>query len=136
VARRLALVCIAALAAAVALACGGAGNDEDEVKTAVREFIKATNERDAGKWCGELVTEQFREQVTGATGDRAKDSCRQLLEAQRGSSVELVSTGRVKVDGEEATARVTLERQGQRMPRLFRLEKEEGDWRLASDAGQ
>ena len=133
-ARPLVLACLALLAA-VPLACGGGGNDEEDIKKVVREFIKATNERDADKWCGELVTDEFRQQVTGATGDRAKDSCRQLLEAQRGSSVEVINTGSVKVDGDEATARVTLERQGQRMPRLFRLEKEDGDWRLASDAG-
>jgi hypothetical protein len=112
------------------IACGG-GDDRGEVEGVVRDFVKATNERDGDTLCGELLTQEYLEQATGATGDKVEDACKQQLDLVTGLKLDLVSLGRVTVDGEEATVRATIATGGQRSPRVFRLAKEDGDWKLA-----
>jgi hypothetical protein len=131
--RALALPLVFALAAAGFAGCGG--NDKDEVESTVRDFIKATNDRDADKWCGELVTKDFIEQATGATGDDAKDACKQQLKSLKRPELRLISIDRVKVDGDKAAATAALDTQGQRAPQTFRLEKQDGDWRITTGSG-
>ena len=111
-------------------ACGG--NDEDEVKQTVREFVEATSERDADKWCGELVTHEFLEQATGATGSEAEKACRRQLTTAKAPEIRLIRTGKPKIKGDTATLITTLEEQGQPRPQVFRLKKEDGDWRITS----
>ena len=123
------------IAAALLLAACG-GNDREDVRQTVRDFVQATDRRDADKFCGQLVTQEFLEQTTGATGDRALDACRQQLSAVTGLRVRLVRLGRIEIDGDRATARVVLETQGRRDVRLLRLRKEDGDWRLAGGRGE
>jgi hypothetical protein len=126
---------VLAIAAALLLAgCGG--NDREDIKQTVRDFVQATDARDADKFCRELVTQQFLEQTTGATGDKAMEACRQQLSAVTGLRIRLVRIGRIEIDGERATARVLLETQGRRDVRLLRLRKEDGDWRLAGGRGE
>jgi len=117
----------------VVAGCGG--NDKDEVESTVRDFVKATNDRDTGKWCGDLVTKDFIEQATGATGDEAKSACKEQLKSLKRPSVRLIRIGRVKVDGDKATATAILDTQGQRGPQVFRLEKQDGDWRITTGSG-
>jgi len=112
-------------------ACGG-GDDEADVRQAVRDFVEATNERDGETLCGELLTQEFKEKATGATGDRVDDLCEQQLELTKGFELKLVKIGRTTVDGDRATVRTTLNTDGVRAPRVFSLEKEDGDWRLAA----
>jgi Domain of unknown function (DUF4878) len=112
-------------------ACGGA-DDEADVRQAVRNFVEATNERDGETLCGELLTQEFKEKATGATGDRVDDLCEQQLELTKGFELELVEIGRTTVDGDRATVRTTLNTDGVRAPRVFSLEKEDGEWRLAA----
>jgi hypothetical protein len=114
--------------------CGG-GNDKDEIESTVRDFVKATNDRDTGKWCGDLVTKEFIEQATGATGDEAKSACKEQLKSLKRPSLRLIRIGRVKVDGDKATATAILDTQGQRGPQVFRLEKQDGDWRITTGSG-
>jgi hypothetical protein len=115
--------------------CGasGGGDDDDagEVRQTVRDFVEATNERDAETLCGELVTQEHLEKSTLATGDRADEACRQQLERTVGLRLKLVSIGKTEVDGEDATVRVVLDTDGVRAPRLFHLEHEDGRWKLA-----
>ena len=118
----------------VVAGCGG-GNDKDEVESTVRDFVKATNDRDTGKWCGDLVTKEFIEQATGATGDEAKSACKEQLKSLKRPSLRLTSIGRVKIDGDKATATAILDTQGQRGPQVFRLEKQDGDWRITTGTG-
>ena len=126
---------VLAIAAALLLAgCGG--NDREDIKQTVRDFVQATDARDADKFCRELVTQQFLEQTTGATGDKAMEACRQQLSAVTGLRIRLVRIGGIEIDGERATARVLLETQGRRDVRLLRLRKEDGDWRLAGGRGE
>jgi predicted lipid-binding transport protein (Tim44 family) len=110
---------------------GGGGDDQDEVRQAVRDFIEATNERDGETLCGELLTQEYLEKSTLAAGDRADEACRKQLEQTVDLRLKLVSIEETEVDGEEATARVVIDTDGVRAPRLFRLEQEDGRWKLA-----
>ncbi|MGH2783001.1 MAG: hypothetical protein ACRDL4_14440 [Thermoleophilaceae bacterium] len=115
--------------------CGGddGGNDAEEIRQVVRDFVEATNERDGDVLCGELLTQEYKEGATGAAGDQADEACREQLRLTRDLMLELVSVGRVEVDGERATVRAVIDMGGVRAPRLFRLEREDGAWKL--DAG-
>jgi hypothetical protein len=122
---------LCALCALGLAACGG-GDDAADVQQAVRDFVEATNERDGETLCGELLTQEFKEKATGATGDRVDELCEQQLELTKGFELELVEIGRTTIDGDRATVRTTLNTDGVRTPRVFSLEKEDGDWRLAA----
>jgi hypothetical protein len=128
--RALALPLLVALALA---GCGGDGDDDPaEVRQTLRDFVKATNERDGETLCGELLTQEYKEKATGATGDQADDACKQQLDVTTGLEVDLISIGRAEVDGDKATLRAVLDTDGVRSPRLFRLEREDGRWKLAA----
>jgi hypothetical protein len=130
---RLALV-LAGVAVLVAAACGS--EDREEVEQTVRDFVRATDQRDAEEFCDELVTQEFLEQSTGATGDRAKDACKQQLRAVTGLRIELVRIRRTEIDGDRAQVTVVLRTQGRRQVRLLRLSKEDEDWKLAGGRGE
>jgi ketosteroid isomerase-like protein len=130
VARAVPIICLLALLAG----CGGGGDDREEAQQAVRDFVTATREKDADAFCDELVTQEFLEQATGATGDQATQSCKRELDSLTGVNVRLVRIVRTEVD--EDTARVTavLGRAGQELRQTLRLKKEDGDWKLAGSA--
>ena len=117
------------------LALGACGSDDSEdAERAVRDFVAATNDRDVDKLCDELLTQEFIEQATGATGDKARDACKQQFKTAR---VRL-GLGRIKeteVEGDSATVTAEIELQGQKQDRPFPLRKEDGDWRLAGGSG-
>jgi len=129
---RLANLLLALFALGLA-ACGG--DDEKQAEQTVREFVKATNSRDTQKFCDELVSQQFLEQSTGAKGDRAREACRDQLKSLKGLKVHLDRVSNAKVDGDRATVRTVLSNQGQKQDQVFRLKKEDGDWKLAGGAG-
>ena len=132
VARASLLLGICALALALP-ACGGGGDDDgDDAEQVVRDFVEATNARDGDTLCGELLTQEFKEKATGATGDRADEVCKQQLELTKGFKLKLVSIDKTTVDGDTATVRTVLNVDGVQAPRVFRLAKEDGDWRLAA----
>lgn len=124
-----------ALLACSALALPGCGGDDrKDAEQTVRDFVEATRERDADRFCDELVTQEFLEQSTGATGDRAKESCKRELRALSGLRVKLVRIVKTELDGDSATVTAVLQRQGQRLEQKLRLKKEDGDWKLAGAA--
>jgi ketosteroid isomerase-like protein len=131
VARRLAPLLVGFAVVALLGACGG-GDDSAEIKDTVRDFVTATNERDGDRLCDDLVTQDYLEKATGATGDQAADACKQQLDLITGLKLRLVSIGEPKVDGDSATVRATIVIGSQRTPRRFVLRKEDGDWKLAS----
>jgi hypothetical protein len=124
--------------AVVLAACGGGGDDDEAAaaRQTVRDFVEATNERDGDKLCGELLTQEYKEKVSGSVGDAADESCRRQLELTTGLTLELISVGRTSVDGEQATVRAVLDTDGVQAPHLFQLEKEDGAWKLASGASE
>jgi hypothetical protein len=124
------LACLAVLALALA-ACGG-GDDAEDARQVVRDFVQATNDRDGDELCGELLSREYLEQYTGATGDNAEEACERQLDVIRGLRLRLVKIDSVEVDGDEATVRATIATGGQRTPRRFGLAKEDGDWKLDS----
>jgi hypothetical protein len=113
--------------------CGGGGGDDDpdEVRQTVRDFVEATNQRDGETLCGELLTQDYLEKSTLATGDQAGEACREQLDRTVDLRLKLISIGKPAVDGDEATVRVVLDTDGVRAPRLFQLEREDGRWKLA-----
>ena len=111
--------------------CGGGGDDDpDEGRQTVRDFVEATNERDGETLCGELLTHEYIEKSTLAKGDQAAEACREQLDRTVDLRLRLVSIGKTEVDGDEATVRVVLDTDGVQAPRLFRLEREDGRWKL------
>jgi len=72
-----AFICLLALTCLLALLAGcGGGNDKEDAEQTVRDFVTAVNERDADAYCDDLITKEFREKSTFATGDRASDATR------------------------------------------------------------
>lgn len=124
-----------ALLALGLIACSGS-DDEADVQQTVRDFVEATNERDGERLCGELVTQEFKEQATGATGDRVNRICEQQLELTTELDLKLLAVGATEVDGERATVRTRLDIDGVKAPRIFQLQKEDGSWKLASGSGE
>jgi hypothetical protein len=127
--RRIALICLL-----VAVSGCGGGDDKEDAEQTVRDFAQATSERDADKFCDELVTQEFLEQTIGATGDRATESCKREFKNLSGLRVKLVRIVRTKVEGDSATVTAVLERQGQRLRQTLRLKQDDGDWKLAGAA--
>jgi len=123
---RIALV----LALALALSACGGGDDSKDVQQAVRDFVDATNERDGDRLCGDLLSDEYMEKATGATGDKAEDACREQLDLIKGLKLRLISVGAAKVDDDRAVVRATIATGGRRMSRRFQLAKEDGDWKL------
>ena len=128
---RLALV----LALALALSACGGNDDPEDAQQVVRDFVEATNARDGDALCGELLTQEYLEKATGATGDSAEDACKQQLDLITGLKLRLLSVGEPKIDGDRARVRATMETSGQRSARVFVLSKEDGDWKLVGATG-
>jgi hypothetical protein len=126
---------IALVVAVVLIDPFGGGDDAGDAEQVVRDFVRATNERDADALCEELLTDEFVEQATGATGGRARDACKQQLRATQELMIDLRSIRSTEVDGDNATVVALIEVQGQEQRRTFRLQMEDGDWRLAGGTG-
>ena len=128
-ARVVAIICL------VALLAGCGGDDQEDAEQTVRDFVTAVNERDADAYCDDLITEEFREKSTFATGDRASESCKRELKAIKGLHIELVRIVRTKVDGDRATTTVVFRRSGRQVRQRVLLEKDGGDWKIAGGTG-
>jgi hypothetical protein len=123
-------VAACALAALAFGACGG-GNDKEDAEQTVRDIASATTESDGDKFCG-LVTDEFLEQTTGAKGDKAKDACKKQIDSLKNADLKVNKITKTEVDGDNATVTAELESSGQKRPQVFKLKKEDGDFKLAS----
>jgi ketosteroid isomerase-like protein len=124
---------LVAFAVVVLAACST--DEEGEVEQTVRDFVEATNRRDADAFCEDLVTQEFLEQSTGAKGDNATEACRSQFRRLKGLKVRLVRLRGTKVEGDTARVRAVLETRGQAQDQVLRLQKEDGDWRLTGNPG-
>jgi Domain of unknown function (DUF4878) len=120
-------ICVVALLCG----CGGGGGDKKEAEQTVRAFVKAVNERDADTYCDDLISKEFREKTSFATGDEARDSCKRDLKATKGLHIELVRIASTKVDGDKARVTAVIKDSGAQAKRDIQLEKQDGDWRIA-----
>jgi ketosteroid isomerase-like protein len=121
----------AALTCLLALLAGCGGDDKKDAEQTVRDFVEAVNERDADAYCDELITEEFREKSTFATGDEASETCKRELRAIKGLKIDLVRIVSTKVDGDRATVIAVLRRPGGEIRQRLQLEKDGGDWKLS-----
>ena len=126
---------MALILAVLGLAGCGGGNDKQDAEQTVRDFVKATNDRDADKLCNDVFSKEFIEQATGSTGDKAKSVCKQQFEQLRGLKLRLVRISKTEIDGDKATVTTVIETQDQPQPRIFKLVDEDGRWRLAGGSG-
>ena len=116
----------------VALLAGCGGDDKKDAEQTVRDFVTALQKRDADTFCDDLVTEDFLGQFSGATGDKAKESCKRELNSLTSlEKVRLVKVESTNVSGDDAAVTAVIERQGQRLKQVYRLKKEDGDWKLS-----
>ena len=110
--------------------CGG-GSDKENAEKTVRDIASATSDSDGDKFCG-LVTDEFLEQTTGAKGDKAKDACKKQIDSLKDADLKVNKITKTEVDGDNATVTAELESSGQKRPQVFKLKKEDGDYKLAS----
>jgi uncharacterized lipoprotein len=129
--RVLTSIAVAALVAAALLSGCGSLSKGDAEQT-VRDFAKATSEGDGKKFCNDLVSREYLEKATLATGDGAKDQCIKQIGAAKGFDVTVVKIVDTKVDGDKATVTAELRRQGMTGPQVFRLKKEDGRFKLVA----
>lgn len=129
-----ALPIVLALGLLVPLSCGGGDDDREQVEQTVRDFITATNERDSGRFCDELVAQAYLERSTGAKGERARDECKRQLKAVKGLRLELVRIRDTRIDGDAATVTALIKTQGRSADQTLRLKREDGDWKLSASA--
>jgi len=121
------------LAASVLVACGG--EEPEDVEQVIRGWAKAANERDAEAWCNDYVTQEFAEQVSGATGDNAREQCEKLWDVtQPRFQITILDVSRIEIDGSKATALVRRRTTGSGTGnQVFRLEQEDGEFRIAGE---
>ena len=123
------------LAAALCVAgCGGGGGDDrSDVEGVLKDFAKAVTESDGEKFCNDLVTRDYLEKTVGATGDNAVKQCEQQISQLKQGNFKIVKFDKVEIDGDTATVTAQVQTQGQTVPQVFRLEKQDGSFRLTSN---
>jgi Domain of unknown function (DUF4878) len=124
-ARFVALICLLAVVGG----CGG--DDKKDAEQTVRDFATAVRERDGDTLCDELLTEEFIGAFSGAKGDKGRESCKREIKLLTGLKVKLVRIVKTEVDGEKASVTAVIDREGEPFRQVYRLEKEDGDWKIA-----
>jgi hypothetical protein len=116
----------------VASGCGG-GDDKGDVEKVIKDFATAVSESDGKTFCNDLVTRDYLEKTVGATGDNAVDQCEKQIDGLQQRSFKIVKFDKVEIKDDKATVTAQVETQGRTAPQVFRLEKQDGKFRLTSN---
>jgi predicted small lipoprotein YifL len=121
---------VTALALALLAGCGADGPPpEDEVRTAVSAFGEATAAKDYQRLCDGILAPALIAEVE-AIGLPCEVALRQGLDSVREPRL---TVGRVRVEGDRATAQVRSAAAGQEPSEdSLRLQRVDGAWRIAS----
>jgi Putative lumazine-binding len=121
---------LAALALAFAVGCGERGpTPEEQVRSAVAEFGRATAAKDYQALCDRILAPSLVEEVR-AIGLPCEVALRQGLGDVRDPQLTI---GRVRVNGERASAEVRTAAAGQQPSRdTLQLVDVDGAWKIAS----
>jgi hypothetical protein len=119
-----------ALALVLLAGCGDAGpTPEEQVRTTVSDFGRATAAKDYATLCGRLLAPQLVEDVT-SIGLPCEAAMRRGLEEVRDPHLTI---GRVQIDGDRATAEIRTSAQGEAPSKdTLRLVNINGTWKIAS----
>ena len=119
-----------ALLLLVLAGCGDAGpTPEEQVRTTVSEFGRATAAKDYRTLCDRLLAPHLVETVT-EVGLPCEMALRRGLEKVRDPRLTI---GRVQVDGSRATAEIRTSAAGEEPSKdTLRLEQVNGTWKIAS----
>jgi Putative lumazine-binding len=119
-----------ALALLVLAGCGDAGpTPEEQVRTTVSEFGRATAAKDYTAMCDRLLAPKLIEDVTqvGLSCERA------LRRGLSGVQDPRLTIGQVKIDGDSATAEVRTSAAGEEPSKdTLKLVKLNGTWKISS----
>lgn len=115
------IACCAALAA-----CGS--SDEDKIGESLDSFQQAVQDKDEKAFCEAVTSEQIRK----------SDDCEKQVKAAQLEGigeVKDIKAENVKVDGDKATAKVSVTVRGQRNSDDATFRKIDGDWKIDLDDG-
>jgi hypothetical protein len=118
------------LVALLVAGCGDQGpTPEEQVRSAVAEFGRATAAKDYQTLCDDLLSPTLIDDVE-AVGLPCEVALREGLADVREPRLTI---GRIQIEGERATAEVSTAAAGQRPSRdTLRLESVSGVWKIAS----
>ena len=114
----------------VVLAAGGCGeSDADQVRSTVSDFRKATDDRDYGRICKDILATDLVRRLD-ALGLPCETALSRYLARTRKPKIRVKN---VKVKGRTATANVSSSAEGQPESRdTLELVREDGSWKISS----
>jgi hypothetical protein len=120
---------VALLAGIALVGCGGGPTEEEQVRSTVDAFSKATAAKDYDKLCKQLLAPKLLEQV-----EQAGLPCEVALSKGLGEVKDpKVTIGQITVSGDTATADIRTSAAGEQPSRdTLKLSKIGGRWRIAS----
>jgi len=116
-----ALLCCTALAA-----CGS--SDEDKIGESLDSFQQAVKDKNEKAFCAAVTSKQIR---------KSDDCAKQVKAADLKSIGEVkdIKAENIKVDGDKATAKVSVTVRGKRTSDDATFRKIDGDWKIDLDDG-
>ena len=114
------VTCCAGLAA-----CGGS-SEEDKVKDSLDSFQQAVQDKDKKAFCDAVTSGQIKDSAECEKQVKASD-----LESI--GEVKDIKAEDIKVDGDKATAKVSVTVQGERNSDDATFRKVDGDWKIVLD---
>ena len=118
---------IALIASCAALsACGS--SDEDKIGESLDSFQQAVEDKDRKAFCETVTSEQIRK----------SDNCEKQVKASDLESigeVKEIKAENIKVNGDKATAKVSVTVRGERASDEATFRKVDGDWKIDLDEG-